>query len=205
MPDTIPQLVSCQCANRCSLGDRHGENILFEEGTGGILHVDFNCLFDKVRVPEPTNGQERMLKTQQGLTFDKPELVPFRLTHNMIDAFGAYGYNGPFRRTCEITLGLLRQNEDALMTILETFLYDPTTDFIGKKVLFLLSVSPSPPSPQNDFTGESIANAGHCRLRRSIQMSPTHLPGCWKLCETSSAGCFRVNLCRWQLMAMSMS
>lgn len=30
----------------------------------------------------------------QGLTFDKPELVPFRLTHNMTDAFGAYGYNG---------------------------------------------------------------------------------------------------------------
>jgi hypothetical protein len=43
---------------------------------------------------------------------------------------------GPFRRTCEITLSLLRQNEDALMTILETFLYDPTTDFIGKKVSF---------------------------------------------------------------------
>ncbi|KAL4956177.1 hypothetical protein BDW69DRAFT_181790 [Aspergillus filifer] len=97
------------------LGDRHGENILFEEGTGGVLHVDFNCLFDK------------------GLTFDKPELVPFRLTQNMIDAFGAYGYNGPFRKTCEISLDLLRQNEDALMTILETFLHDPTTDFIGKK------------------------------------------------------------------------
>lgn len=31
------------------LGDRHGENLSFEEGTGGILHVDFNCLFDKVR------------------------------------------------------------------------------------------------------------------------------------------------------------
>ncbi|KAK2760373.1 serine/threonine-protein kinase M1 [Arachnomyces sp. PD_36] len=97
------------------LGDRHGENILFEEGSGGVLHVDFNCLFDK------------------GLTFDKPELVPFRLTHNMVDAFGAYGYNGPFRKTCELTLGLLRQNEDALMTVLETFLHDPTTDFIGKK------------------------------------------------------------------------
>ncbi|GBF64420.1 kinase [Trichophyton mentagrophytes] len=97
------------------LGDRHGENILFEEETGGILHVDFNCLFDK------------------GLTFDKPELVPFRLTHNMTDAYGAYGYNGPFRKTCELTLGLLRQNEDSLMTILETFLHEPTTDFIGKK------------------------------------------------------------------------
>ena len=97
------------------LGDRHGENILFEEGNGGTFHVDFNCLFDK------------------GLTFEKPELVPFRLTHNMVDAFGAYGYHGPFRKSCELTLGILRQNEDTLMTILETFVYDPTTDFIGKK------------------------------------------------------------------------
>lgn len=97
------------------LGDRHGENILFEESNGGTFHVDFNCLFDK------------------GLTFEKPELVPFRLTHNMVDAFGAYSYEGPFRKSCELTLGILRQNEDTLMTILETFLYDPTTDFIGKK------------------------------------------------------------------------
>ena len=97
------------------LGDRHGENILFEEGTGGTFHVDFNCLFDK------------------GLTFEKPELVPFRLTHNMVDAFGVYGYEGPFRKSCELTSQILRQHEDTLMTILETFLYDPTTDFIGKK------------------------------------------------------------------------
>ena len=97
------------------LGDRHGENILFEEGNGGTFHVDFNCLFDK------------------GLSFEKPELVPFRLTHNMVDAFGAYGCEGPFRKSCELTLRILRQHEDTLMTILETFLYDPTTDFIGKK------------------------------------------------------------------------
>ncbi|KAL8243599.1 hypothetical protein R6Q59_009857 [Mikania micrantha] len=99
------------------LGDRHGENILLEEGSGGILHVDFNCLFDK------------------GLTFEKPECVPFRLTHNLQNAMGSYKYNGPFRRCCEITINLLRNNEDALMTILETFLHDPTTDFqtAGKK------------------------------------------------------------------------
>ncbi|KAF2431255.1 hypothetical protein EJ08DRAFT_649062 [Tothia fuscella] len=96
------------------LGDRHGENILLEEGNGGCFHVDFNCLFDK------------------GLTFEKPELVPFRLTHNMVDAFGAYGYEGPFRMAAELTLKILRQYEDTLMTIMETFLYDPTTDFIGK-------------------------------------------------------------------------
>ncbi|KAL9620044.1 MAG: hypothetical protein Q9160_005422 [Pyrenula sp. 1 TL-2023] len=95
------------------LGDRHGENILLEESTAGILHVDFNCLFDK------------------GLTFEKPEAVPFRLTHNMVSAMGVYGYEGPFRRCAEITLALLRAHEDALLTVLETFVFDPTTEFVG--------------------------------------------------------------------------
>jgi serine/threonine-protein kinase ATR len=96
------------------LGDRHGENILFEEGNGGTFHVDFNCLFDK------------------GLTFVKPERVPFRLTHNMIDAMGIYGYEGPFRKSSELTLRLLRQHEETLMTILEAFVYDPTLDLVKK-------------------------------------------------------------------------
>ncbi|OWP07483.1 protein kinase rad [Marssonina coronariae] len=94
------------------LGDRHGENILFEEGNGGTFHVDFNCLFDK------------------GLTFVKPERVPFRLTHNMIDAMGMYGYEGPFRKSSELTLKLLRQHEETLMTILEAFVHDPTLDLL---------------------------------------------------------------------------
>ena len=95
------------------LGDRHGENVMLEEGSGGVFHVDFNCLFEK------------------GLTFEKPELVPFRLTHNMVDAFGVYGVEGPFRRSAECTAKVLRASEDALLTILETFVYDPTADFMG--------------------------------------------------------------------------
>ncbi|KAH9895495.1 phosphatidyl inositol 3-kinase-like protein [Xylariomycetidae sp. FL2044] len=92
------------------LGDRHGENVLLEEGNGGVFHVDFNCLFDK------------------GLTFAQPERVPFRLTHNMVAAMGIYGYEGPFRQCSELTLGILRQQEETLMTILEAFIYDPTLD-----------------------------------------------------------------------------
>lgn len=30
------------------LGDRHGENILYDSTTGDCVHVDFNCLFNKV-------------------------------------------------------------------------------------------------------------------------------------------------------------
>ncbi|RYP81209.1 hypothetical protein DL769_002101 [Monosporascus sp. CRB-8-3] len=92
------------------LGDRHGENVLLEEGNGGIFHVDFNCLFDK------------------GLTFTQPERVPFRLTHNMVAAMGIHGYEGPFRKCSELTLSILRQQEETLMTILEAFIYDPTLD-----------------------------------------------------------------------------
>lgn len=92
------------------LGDRHGENVLLEEGNGGVFHVDFNCLFDK------------------GLTFAQPERVPFRLTHNMVAAMGIYGYEGPFRQCSELTLSILRQQEEPLMTILEAFIYDPTLD-----------------------------------------------------------------------------
>ncbi|KAF2813925.1 protein kinase rad3 [Mytilinidion resinicola] len=97
------------------LGDRHGENVLLEEGNGGVFHVDFNCLFDK------------------GLTFEKPELVPFRLTHNMVDAMGPSSIEGPFRTAAELTYQQLRQHEDTLITILETFVHDPTADFLGGK------------------------------------------------------------------------
>ncbi|KAK3330577.1 hypothetical protein B0H66DRAFT_579779 [Apodospora peruviana] len=97
------------------LGDRHGENVLLEEGNGGIFHVDFNCLFDK------------------GLTFAQPERVPFRLTHNMQAAMGIYRYEGPFRHCSELTLRILRQQEETLMTILEAFIHDPTLDLQRSK------------------------------------------------------------------------
>lgn len=32
------------------LGDRHGENILFDSTSGDCIHVDFNCLFNRVWV-----------------------------------------------------------------------------------------------------------------------------------------------------------
>ncbi|KAJ1719790.1 hypothetical protein LPJ53_005506, partial [Coemansia erecta] len=93
------------------LGDRHCENILLDESTGGVMHVDFNCLFEK------------------GMTLEKPEKVPFRLTHNMVDAMGVTGYEGSFRKTCEMTLSLLRENRDALMSVLESFLHDPLLEW----------------------------------------------------------------------------
>ena len=93
------------------LGDRHCENILIDCSTGECVHVDFDCLFDK------------------GLKLNRPEIVPFRLTPNMIDAFGLTGYEGVYREVSEVTMQLLRQNRPTLMSVLESFLHDPLVEW----------------------------------------------------------------------------
>ena len=51
----------------------------------------------------------------QGLTLAKPEMVPFRLTQNIIDAFGVSGHEGAYRRVCEITLRVLREHREVII------------------------------------------------------------------------------------------
>ncbi|KAI9467128.1 hypothetical protein BJY52DRAFT_1423860 [Lactarius psammicola] len=91
------------------LGDRHCENILLDTNTGSVVHVDFNCLFEK------------------GKLLEIPERVPFRLTHNILDGLGV------FRIACEITMGLLRENKDTLMTVLDPFIHDPLVEWEDEK------------------------------------------------------------------------
>ena len=42
--------VMCMVGYILGLGDRHGENILFDAACGDCVHVDFNCLFKKVSI-----------------------------------------------------------------------------------------------------------------------------------------------------------
>ncbi|KAG0381061.1 serine/threonine-protein kinase M1 [Mortierella sp. AD032] len=97
------------------LGDRHGENLLLDERNGDVVHVDFNCLFDA------------------GKLFPKPERVPFRLTHNMVDGMGLSGYDGVYRAACEKTMGVFRENMDSLVSVLEGFLHDPLVEWSNSR------------------------------------------------------------------------
>lgn len=97
------------------LGDRHCENILLDTNTGDLVHVDFNCLFEK------------------GKTLETPERVPFRLTQNMIDGLGVTGAEGVFRIACEITMQLLKNNRDSLMSVLDAFIHDPLVEWEDEK------------------------------------------------------------------------
>ncbi|KAI6100243.1 hypothetical protein F5141DRAFT_1009738 [Pisolithus sp. B1] len=97
------------------LGDRHCENILLDTNTGDVVHVDFNCLFEK------------------GKTLETPERVPFRLTQNMTDGLGVTGVEGVFRIACEITMQLLKNNRDSLMSVLDAFIHDPLVEWEDEK------------------------------------------------------------------------
>ncbi|TID16683.1 hypothetical protein CANINC_004135 [Pichia inconspicua] len=93
------------------VGDRHLDNIMMNRQTGMIMHIDFDCIFEK------------------GKTLNVPEIVPFRLTPNLVDAMGALGYEGLFRKSCELIMALMRDNENILMNFLESFIHDPLMDW----------------------------------------------------------------------------
>ena len=61
------------------IGDRHLNNILVDLKTGELVHIDFGVAFDK------------------GKILPTPELIPFRLTRDIVDGFGPAGVEGVFR------------------------------------------------------------------------------------------------------------
>ncbi|XP_056641369.1 serine-protein kinase ATM isoform X1 [Diorhabda sublineata] len=95
------------CGYILGIGDRHTSNILIDKTTAEVIHIDFGIAFE------------------QGRVLPTPETVPFRLTRDMVDAMGASGVEGIFRRSSEKTMEILRENAQTIITILEVLLYDP--------------------------------------------------------------------------------
>jgi serine-protein kinase ATM len=54
-----------------------------------------------------------------------PEIVPFRLTRNIIDGMGPVGVEGTFTKAAERTLFALKENSNSLLTILSAIVSDP--------------------------------------------------------------------------------
>ncbi|KAH8584186.1 FRP1 like involved in DNA repair with a FAT domain and a phosphatidylinositol kinase domain at the C-terminus [Cryptosporidium sp. chipmunk genotype I] len=96
------------------LGDRHAENILIDTQLGDIIHVDFDCLFGK------------------GFLLEIPEIVPFRLTPNIVIAMGSCGVEGTFTGTSISSMSILRSpfNKSLIMTFLEAFIHDPLIEWM---------------------------------------------------------------------------
>ncbi|KAH8268288.1 hypothetical protein KR026_004200 [Drosophila bipectinata] len=89
------------------LGDRHTQNILIDERTAEVIHIDFGIAFE------------------QGKIQTTPETVPFRLTRDFVAPMGICGTKGVFAKSCEATMHILRRYKTVFTTILSVLLYDP--------------------------------------------------------------------------------
>ncbi|KAI9667274.1 MAG: Serine/threonine-protein kinase tel1 [Bathelium mastoideum] len=115
------------------LGDRHLNNVLLDERSGEVVHIDLGVAFETGRV------------------LPVPEVVPFRLTRDIVDGMGITGVEGVFRRCCEFMLDALRRDQSSIMTILNVLRYDP---------LYTWSVSPLKAKQMQDAHEEASNVAG---------------------------------------------
>lgn len=98
------------------LGDRHLNNILLDHHTGRPTHIDLGIAFD------------------QGRLLPIPEMIPFRLTRDIVDGFGVTGVEGLFRRSCEHTYSVLRENYEKVMHVLNVLKWDPLYSWVMSPV-----------------------------------------------------------------------
>ncbi|KAF7570348.1 TEL1 Phosphatidylinositol kinase and protein kinase of the PI-3 kinase family [Pyrenophora tritici-repentis] len=127
------------------LGDRHCHNILLDEKSGEVVHIDLGVSFEAGRV------------------LPVPEVVPFRLTRDLVDGMGYTKTEGVFRRCCEFTMDTLREERESIMTLLNVLRYDPLVNW---------SVTPTKAKRMQEANQETGANG----TARSTTVAPSATP-----------------------------
>lgn len=117
------------------LGDRHISNILLDNSSGQVVHIDLGIAFD------------------QGKYLRVPELVPFRMTRDMVDGMGSSGTKGVFQRCAEETLRVLREDSEVIMTVLAVFKHDPLHSWTASEVKVQRVQRGAPTDPTAAGTG----------------------------------------------------
>ncbi|NWQ76792.1 ATM kinase, partial [Columbina picui] len=158
------------------LGDRHVQNILIDEQTAELVHIDLG----------KWDGQENLnfsllqhffkhlsfylgVAFEQGKILPTPETVPFRLTRDIVDGMGITGVEGVFRRCCEKTMAVMRNSQETLLTIVEVLLYDPLFDWTMNplKALYLQQR----PEDEADMSSTLNTDPQECKRKASDDQS----------------------------------
>eukprot|EP00698_Gefionella_okellyi_P003488 TRINITY_DN13298_c0_g1_i1.p1 TRINITY_DN13298_c0_g1~~TRINITY_DN13298_c0_g1_i1.p1 ORF type:complete len:2319 (-),score=474.81 TRINITY_DN13298_c0_g1_i1:41-6196(-) len=126
------------------LGDRHPSNLMLDQFSGKMMHIDFGDCF------EVAMHREKY-----------PEKVPFRLTRMLISAMEVSGIEGNFRLTCEGVMSVLRENKDSVMAMLEAFVHDP---LINWRLLAPSPVRPSESASHDVLDGSPMRRTGAPRM-----------------------------------------
>ncbi|KAK7063258.1 hypothetical protein SK128_028361 [Halocaridina rubra] len=96
------------------IGDRHCSNSLINLKTGCVVGIDFGHHFESAT---------------QVLPF--PELMPFRLSPQIVNVFQPVGASGMLKQIMIAALGSLRNSRQLLISFLEAFVKEPTDDWIN--------------------------------------------------------------------------
>jgi serine/threonine-protein kinase ATR len=103
----------------------------------------------------------------KGLNLPRPEVVPFRLTPNMVDAMGPTGWEGTYRGGLISAMKTIRDNRDILLSVLEPFVKDPVIDWQRRE-------SSRSRRSGNNSKGD---DAGTVQAKRSIKVIDARLKG----------------------------
>lgn len=96
------------------VGDRHLQNYLMDKASGDTVAIDFGHAFGSAT-------------TALGI----PELVPMRLTSQMVNVAGPLGAEA-FMPAMEATLAAMQRQRSLLMALMATFLHEPLLGWEGK-------------------------------------------------------------------------
>ena len=105
----------------------------------------------------------------KGLALPRPEVVPFRLTPNMVDVFGPTGTEGTYTGGLITAMKILRDNRDVLLSVLEPFLKDPVIEWKRQR------------SGQQKQSKASTPNNEPADAKRSIKIIDGRLRGIYNL------------------------
>ncbi|EDV28309.1 uncharacterized protein TRIADDRAFT_20924, partial [Trichoplax adhaerens] len=100
------------CHYLLGIGDRHLSNFMIDRLTGGMIGIDFGHAFGSATQFLPL-----------------PELMPFRLTRQMLNLMLPLRENGQLKCSMVHTLRALRNKPDLLVNTMDVFIKEPSLDW----------------------------------------------------------------------------
>lgn len=100
------------CQYLLGIGDRHTSNTMVDATTGELVGIDFGHAFGSATELLPV-----------------PELMPFRLTPQLVKVMQPHGTSGLFRSSMIHVLRTLKENKDVLVATCEVFVNEPLLDW----------------------------------------------------------------------------